>query len=465
MRPVDRRLVVPSRSMRLPSRRSVLTLGGLGLGAGVLAACGGPSLAGGGGGGGEEETGAATDWAGVEPATDLVFWSNHPGSTKDLEEEYIAAFTEETGINVSLVTAGANYDEVAQRFQAASGTDEIPDLVIASDVWWFRYMVNRQIVPVDDLFAHLEVDTDDYVETLYSDYVYDGQHYAAPYARSTPLFYYNKELWSQAGLPDRGPETWEELQEWAPALRDVVPGDGAPLGNGIGPSWSAWWFSNIIWGQGGAMSEEWTITLDTPEALAAGNFVRDMYNGENAFAGFGADTNADFAGGLYASLIASTGSLTGLLEAAPFELGTAYLPDGPVAGPNVPTGGTGIAIADKEPERQLAAAMFLKFITDTENTALFSETTGYMPVRTSAIEGETMSALYEETPQFRTSVNQLQEKTRVQDFVRVFTPGGDQIITDGLERIVLEGANAEDVFPNVTSELQRAYEENVEAYL
>lgn len=463
MRPSTSRLVLP-RGVRRPSRRDVLALGGLGLGAGLLAACGGPSVA----SGEDSDDGEAdgTDWSGVEPAEELVFWSNHPGNTKELEEEYIAAFTEETGIDVRLVTAGANYDEVAQRFQAAAGTSDIPDLVIASDVWWFRYMVNGQIIPVDDLFAHLEVDTDDYVETLYSDYVYEDQHFAAPYARSTPLFYYNKDLWSQAGLPDRGPQTWEELQEWAGALREVVPGDGAPLGNGIGPSWSAWWFSNIIWAHGGAMSEEWEITLDTPEALAAGNFVRDMYNGPDAFAGFGSDTNQDFAGGLYASLIASTGSLTGLLDAADFELGTAYLPDGPAAGPNVPTGGTGVAIsADREPEQQLAAGMFLKFLTDTENTALFSQTTGYMPVRTSAIEGETMGALYEETPQFRTSVDQLQEKTRVQDYVRVFTPGGDQIITDGLEQIVLNGADAEDVFPNVTNELQRAYEENVEPYL
>jgi len=29
-----------------------------------------------------------------------------------------------------------------------------------------------------------------------------------PYARSTPLFYYNKDHYAAAGLPDRAPETW-----------------------------------------------------------------------------------------------------------------------------------------------------------------------------------------------------------------------------------------------------------------
>ena len=113
--------------------------------------------------------------------------------------------------------AGANYDEIAQRFQAASSTDNLPDLVIASDVWWFRYFINGQIMPLDKVFAHLGVDTGDFVPTLYGDYEFEGQHWAAPYARSTPLFYYNKDLWAKAGLPDRGPKDWAELESWARA--------------------------------------------------------------------------------------------------------------------------------------------------------------------------------------------------------------------------------------------------------
>ncbi|ACQ79155.1 extracellular solute-binding protein family 1 [Beutenbergia cavernae DSM 12333] len=467
--PTSRRpsgLWTPSRGARAtwtPSRRDVLRIGGVGAAGGLVAACGGPSV----GGDDGTATSDATDWSSVEPASKITWWSNHPGNTKELEESFIAAFNEEhPDIEVELVTAGANYDEIAQRFQAAAGTDEIPDLVGASDVWWFRYFVNGQIIPVDDVFEFLEVDTSDFVETLYSDYEYEGLHYAAPYARSTPLFYYNKDVWAAAGLPDRGPETWEELQEWGPAIRAHIPADGAPLGLSIGPSWSGWWYSNISWGLGAQMSDEWTVTLDSEESLAAGNFVAEMYHGENAFAGFGTDTNADFQAGIFASLIGSTGSLTGHLELAQFELGTAYLPDGPVAGPNVPTGGTGVAIAkDRTPEQQLAAAMFLAFLSDTDRTAEFSSATGYMPVRTSAIDGDVMGALYEETPQFRTSVDQLQEKTRTQDWVRVFTPGGDQIITDGIEQLVLNGANAEDVWPDVTTKLERAYSENIEPYL
>lgn len=445
-----------------PSRRNVLQLGGLGALGLTLAACSGPSVT-------EDtaraKTASTIDWSTITPASEITWWSNHPGASKAIEEELIARFAKvHPEITVKHVTAGANYDEVAQRFQAASSTSSLPDLVISSDVWWFRYFLNGQIMALDDVFAHLEVDTADFNTTLYSDYEFDSQHWAAPYARSTPLFYYNRDLWAAAGLPDRGPETWAELEEWAPKLAALLPADGAPLGLDTGTSWAGWWMENIIWGQGGAYSADWTVTLDTPEAEAAGEFVRALFN-DSKVAGLGTDTSADFAAGIFGSMVGSTGSLKGLLEAATFNLGTSFLPDGP-KGSGVPTGGTGLAIpASRTPEQQLAAAMFLAFITDADNTAYFSQNTGYVPVRTSAQEGAIMTEIYRTTPQFRTAIDQLETKTRTQDWVRVFVPGGDQIITEGIEQMVLKNVPAATAWASITPRLQKAFQENVEPYL
>jgi len=366
---------------------------------------------------------------------------------------------------VNLVTAGKNYDEIAQRFQAAAGTDNTPDLVGASDVWWFRYMINGQIIPLDGLAQHLQIDTDDYIGTLYEDYAFAGRHWALPYARSTPLFYYNREIWQRAGLPDRAPETWEEFEAWAPALAQIV--GRAPLGLGTGTSWAAWWFYNFMWGRGGAYSQEWTLTLDKPETLDAGEYVRALVHDK----GFAAPTQggddgyvADFSAGVTACTMASTGSLRGILEQARFEVGTGFLPKGP-AGPACPTGGTGIAIASaKSPEQQLAAGMFLKFLTDTAQTAHFSAGTGYMPVRTSAIESPEMAGVFAETPQARTAVDQL-ATTRVQDWARAFVPSGDQYLTTAIQKIVLQNENPAAAFSTAAAEIQTSYEQNVARYI
>ncbi|WP_147793830.1 ABC transporter substrate-binding protein [Cellulomonas sp. Y8] len=430
----------------------------------ALTACGGPSTA---ASSDESAAAEATDWSQVEPASEITWWSNHPGQSQAVEEQLIADFeAENPDIKVNLVTAGANYDEVAQRFQAASQTDEKPDLVIASDVWWFRYHLNDQIMPLDDVFEAIDADADDFQQGLYGDYEYEGQHWAAPYARSTPLFYYNKDMWAAAGLPDAGPESWEQLEEWSTALEAQVPAEGSPFGLSLGTSWSAWWFENMIWGQGGEYSDEFDVTLDSEESLAGGEFLRGLFHGDDAIATVSADDSmADFASGLIASTIGSTGSLKGALDAASFEVGTAYLPDGP-AGGGTPTGGTGLAISSSStPEKQLAAAMFLEFLTNTENTATFSQATGYMPVRTSAVESDTMKAVYEQYPQFRTAVDQLAEKARPQDYIRVFVPGADALLTDAIEQIVLEGTDPAEAFGSVTPQIETAYTENVEPYL
>ena len=76
-----------------------------------------------------------------------------------------------------------------------------------------------------------------------------------------------------------------------------------------------------------------------------------------------------------------------------------------------------------------------------------------------------MKAIYEETPQFRTAMDQLADKTRTQDDVRVFVPGGDALLNDALEQIVIEGADPATAFGSVTPRIETAYTENVEPYL
>ncbi len=243
-----------------------------------------------------------------------------------------------------------------------------------------------------------------------------------------------------------------------------MPEGGSAFGLSTGPSWGAWWFENMIWGEGGQYSDEWEVTLDTPQAQAGGQLLHDLFHADGV-ASVSKDAVVDFTSGVVASTIGSTGSLKGVLDGASFEVGTAYLPDGP-EGSGTPTGGTGLAIpSSRTPEQQKAAAIFLDFLTSTEGTSTFSQATGYMPVRTSAVESDTMQAVYAQTPQFRTAVDQLADKARSQDWVRVFVPGADAILNEGIEQIVLQGTDPAEAFAAITPRIETAYRENVEPYL
>ena len=448
-------------SSSTPSRRGLLGLAGLGAAGLGLAACSGPSTTT--AGSGASPT-ASVDYSGVEPASSITFWTNHPGKSQAVEQELITRFNaEHPDIEVNLVTAGANYDEISQKFQAALTGSEVPDVVLLSDVWWFRYMINGQLAPLNPLISAVGIDADDYQPTLFGDYTYRDEQWALPYCRSTPVFYYNKAHWALAGLPDRGPETWDEFSQWLPRLAAAGTGAQVPYGLGKGTGNATWIFQNMVWGNGGALSDEWTMTVDSAEVLASSDAVRTMIT--DGFAAVSSsDQAADFSAGLYSSVIGSTGSLSGLLAQAGFEVGNAFLPAGP-EGLFVPTGGAGLAVpAKRSPEQQVAAATFIKFMGQPENTSYFSQGTGYMPVSLSAQSSDTMQATYEKTPLFKTAIDQM-EHTRSQDWARVFVPGGDQSTVTAWESVQLQGAASAAVWGTAQAEILKSYETDVEPLL
>jgi sn-glycerol 3-phosphate transport system substrate-binding protein len=140
------------------TRRGFLGLAGGAAAAWGLAACAGTgSPATSNGGGGTAGGGSNT----------IDFWSNHPGTSKDVEQKIIDAFqAANPGITVKLTDAGKNYEEVAQKFNAALAGGNLPDVVVASDVTWFNFALNKQFAPLDDLISAAGIKTSDYVDAL-----------------------------------------------------------------------------------------------------------------------------------------------------------------------------------------------------------------------------------------------------------------------------------------------------------
>lgn len=407
---------------------------------------------------------STTKFGGVKAAAQVTFWSVHPANSKAVEEELISRFhAKYPEIRVKLETAGANYAEVSQKFNAGLVAKQIPDVVMLSDVWWFKYYLAKTITPVDDLLKELKVDLPDYQDTLVKDYQYDGKQWAMPFARSTPLFYYNKAKWQAAGLPDRGPKTWDEMDEWGAKLQAKAGAGEYAFSHVKGDSYAAWTFHGIIWQYGGRYSDEnFKILLDSPEGIEAGNYVRSqVFSKKYANVTSNSET-ADFVAGSTASMLSSTGGLAGVLRDAKFEVGTAFYPEKKQFG--CPTGGAGLAIPDAIPDANKVAAMtFIKFLGEPENTAYYSQNVGYMPVRKSAVTGP-MAEFLKSKPQFKTAIDQL-AKTRAQDSARVYIPGGDAILGKGLERMLLNNEDAKNVWPDVKKELEKAYENDVKPKL
>ncbi|OFP64711.1 ABC transporter substrate-binding protein [Corynebacterium sp. HMSC074C01] len=402
-------------------------------------------------------TTAGNDFKDGGDANTITFWSNHPGSSRDIEQELIDEFEKENpDLKVELVTAGSNYEEVAQRFNAALAGGDLPDVLVASDVTWFNFALNEATTPLDELWEMNDIDYESYVDTLREDYKYNDKHYGVPYSRSTNLMYWNTDDLKAAGLPtDRGPKDWEEFDEWATKIKDKL--DKPAITVPDGSNYLDWYFHGMIWAFGGSYSDEWDPNFTSKESIEAGKFLQDQVKAGHIE--ISTDPTVAFGSGKASGLLESTGSLGGLKETATIPFITTYLP-GP--GPSAATGGAGLAVpAGISDERKANAVKFIDFLTNTENTIKFSQKTGYMPVRKDALDDPEEKKFLEENPNAQTAIEQLNENTQPQDYARVFVPGGGQRIGGVLDRITVGNEDVETAFGDLQKETQSVIDRDI----
>jgi sn-glycerol 3-phosphate transport system substrate-binding protein len=392
-----------------------------------------------------------------DSATEVTFWHGFTGARGETLQALVDRYNAlGTGVTVNALPFGS-YEEVAENLVRALQDGSAPDLVAMSEALWFRFYLAGAIQPLDDLISQTGFDLDDLIPAFRVEGQRAGSTWWLPFSRSTPLVYYNQNMLADAGL-DVFPGSWAEFAEIAPSLNDedqqIVALAQSTIANLV-----AWAFQGVCWSFGGAYSDaQLNILIDEPGAIAAGNFYRRSIDEGWGYAS--PQGNQDLGNGFAAATIASTGVLNDtatLAKATGFTLGTAPLPAAEPGGPVAcPTGGSGLfVVAGRPAEQQAAAFDFLAWCLEPDNTAAWAQDTGYMPVRTSAIEGEAMQAFFAENPNFRTVVDQL-PVARPSDTARTWVPGGDAMIADAITRIIIESTDSESAFTTVAAELLEA---------
>ena len=377
---------------------------------------------------------------------EITLWTNFgSGVNGDAQKKLIDDFNASgAGVTVTAQTY-QNYEETAQALITGLQTGDVPDVAILSDVWWFRFYLSQAIV---DLTSMVE-EGDDYVQPLFVEYQRNGGQWAVPFARSTPLLYYNKDALDKAGLK---PDIFKKWSDFVAAAPDFVSGSGlgAAFGFGNAASYGAWVLHGPVWAFDGRYSdEEFNILVAEEGCVNTGEFMREFVQSGNAVAV--TDPTTDFQTGGFGAVLASTGSLGSIKAAAQFEFATAFLPEEIKFG--CCTGGAGLSIlANASDENKAAAAKYINYCTSTDVTSYWAQTTGYMPVRTSAIESEDFTAFLDANPNNKVAIEQL-PKTQPQDSARVFIPNGDQILGRGWEQILVNNVPAADAWAEVKQTL------------
>ena len=319
---------------------------------------------------------------------------------------YIADFQAEYPyITVEPVFSGG-YADVQTAIQTTiDGGGEPPAIAVLLATSLYDLVNADYIAPLDGYIAGME-DGDaylsDFLPAFLANSYYDNQLWSIPFQRSAVVMYYNADMFAEAELEP--PTSW---QTWAETAQALTVQDGAVTDWGLrfSSDWPYWLFQPLAIGAGqNILEDDCTVVFDDPAVIEAIQFYIDLSAEYGAMppgvqASWPTDPT-DLASGATAMIAHSSGSLTGILAQADFEVGVMPYPgkeEGTYA--SVPGGGNFYILKGAAPEKQEAAWKFVEFLTRPEYVADFSINTGYIANRFSAYDTEAMQAYVAEVPQ------------------------------------------------------------------
>jgi len=175
----------------------------------------------------------------AEPTT-INWWHAMKGARGKVVDNMIKAFNDSQSEYVVVGTYKGNYDETVNAGVAAYRAKKQPHILQSFEVGTQTMMLSGAVYPVYKLMneAGYDIDWKGYLQPVLSYYMdADGNLMSMPFNSSTPVMYYNVDLFKKAGIPMLDKEksiTWDELGEITKKLvKSGVPG-------GLTCGWQSW---------------------------------------------------------------------------------------------------------------------------------------------------------------------------------------------------------------------------------
>jgi len=371
----------------------------------------------------------------AQATTELTFFYPVlvPGPITELFDELVDDFTQQNpDVAITSIYSGS-YDETTDRIQTLlRGGGDLPDIAIIGNQHTVMYVDLDAIIPLDDFIAAEGEDyIADFVPAFMQNPIFRGHTWSIPFQRSTPVMYYNKDMFLEAGLdPNQPPTTWDEVIDYAQKLtqRDAS-GNVTVWGVQIPSDIDAWVIQAMAAGNGRPWADEEVanrVYFDDPATVEVLEYLRALAK-EYEVMPDGlipwAETPAAFTSGRAAMIYHTIGSQTNILNqtAGKFEVGVAFIPGKQDFG--VITGGGNLAIFNNgDPEKQEAAWRFIRFLTEPEIMARWCAGTGYLPVTRSSFEHPIFQAYLKNAPGAAVAFDQLKyaaKQMAVHDLLKV----------------------------------------------
>ena len=378
-------------------------------------------------------------------ATDIQWWHAMSGQLGRQLEKLAADFNaSQSGYRIVPVYKG-NYTETVTAAIFAFRSRSQPAIVQVNEIATATMMAAKGATyPVYDLMrdqaeyfspaAYLPA-----IAGYYTDLA--GNMLSFPFNASTPILYYNKDLFRAAGLdPETPPKTWPELGAAAKRLR------AAGSVCGFTTSWPSW--INV---------ENLSAFHDLPMATRSNGLggldavlvfnnplmVRHIaqlaeWQKTKVFDYSGRATAAEprFQKGECGIFLGSSGTRADILANAKFAVGYGmlpYWPDVAAAPQNSIIGGATLwVLRDRPREEYKGVAKFFAFLSQPAIQAAWHQNTGYLPITRDAFDLTRAQGFYDRNPGTASSIEQITLKPLTENS-RGLRLGSFTLIRDAIE--------------------------------
>lgn len=331
---------------------------------------------------------------------EITFWHSFVASTVPAFNALVKKFEEENPgivIKAQYVPTG---DALIQKLVTSVQSHTAPDISWIHADFIDKLVESSAIYPMDEFLSGPDslskAELADIFPPLLQGATWKGTLYAMPMEATSLALLYNRDLFRKAGLdPDHPPATWDELVEFSRKLTVDEDHNGMPEQYGffvpVFPAsgdlniWMILQWTPFLWQAGGAEinADQTHVFFNSNAGVQALTLWRTLYENEN-FSTFGIAHDIGFASQRLAMVMDGPWNLPRYREIRNFDWAVAPLPSGPVKRATY-VAGEHMAIF-RQSAHPKEAWTFVKWMLRPEVQAMFSEKSGYLPVRKSTLE-------------------------------------------------------------------------------
>ena len=399
--------------------------------------------------------------------TEISWWHAMTGANNEVVETLSKEFNESQSDYKVVPVFKGTYPETLNAGIAAFRAKQPPHIMQVFDVGTGVMMAAEGAVkPVAEILSMggTAFDKSQYLPGIVAYYSKpDGTMLSFPYNSSSPILYFNKDIFEKAGLDvNNPPKTWPEVWE---AAKQIKTSGAAPCG--YTSTWLTWihtenfaaW-NDLQYGtqENGLAGTDVELTLNSPIFVKHFQELADLAkDGTFKYGGRTSEAKQIFLAGECGIFTESSGGLGDIVKSGMnYGIGQLpYEPEAPNAPQNTIPGGASLWVfGGKSDEEYKGVAAFFTFLSQTEIQARLHQVSGYLPVTLAAYEETKKSGFYEKNPGRETPITQMmgKEPTANSRGVRLVNlPQVRDIQNEEFEKLLAGEQTAQQAMDNIVS--------------